>query len=331
MSDEIAPLEAIQSFEPASVARTEALGSTLDFTDAVPTVKSVVDFYRLFPRELVSLLPDTQVQQIQSYSNACWTTIQQMLRFNPSDVANPANERTGLITQLKAQFSDSISTLGPSVAFISAMRRNLSGFESEARDLVDAAKERAREIDQLREQTAKQVEGVLAEVRSVAAEVGVSQQAGYFGDQAIKHADAAAKWQGYTNWTAAALGLFAIATLVGGYWIRPADTYQALQFGLSKLLIFSTIAFMLYLCARTLMAHRHNEVVNRHRQNALLTFNALADAATKPEARDVVLTQASACIYAPQDSGFSKSTGSQPSGSLVEIVPKIMGAEHLGG
>jgi hypothetical protein len=254
-----------------------------------------------------------------------------MLSFNPGNVASPANERSGLIAQLKTQFSEAISTLGPSVAFLSAIRRDVSGFEAETQQLLNAAKERSAEIEQLKVTTAKEAQRVLAEVRSVAAEVGVSQQAGYFGDQASKHADAATSWQTYTNWTAAALVAFAIATLVAGYWVSPTDTYQAFQFGLSKLLVFSTIAFMLYLCARTLMAHRHNEVVNRHRQNALLTFNALADAATKPEARDVVLTQASACIYAPQDSGFSKPASGQTSGSLVEIVPKIMGAEHLGG
>ena len=330
MTEESGSLEALQTFDPGSVARTEALGSSLDFTEAVPIVNSVIEFFRLFPREQIALLPETQSRQLQASADACWGTIQHMLGFNPN-VANPANERSGLISQLHTQFSDAITVLGPSVAFLSAIRRNLSGFEAEARDLVAAAKKHTGEIDQLRAQTAKQVDEVLTEVRSVAAEVGVSQQAGYFGDQAVKHAEAASDWQKYTNWTAVALGSFAIATLVGGYWIRPTDTYQALQFGLSKLLIFSTIAFMLYLCARTLMAHRHNEVVNRHRQNALLTFNALADAASRPEARDVVLTQASACIYAPQDSGFSKPASSQPSGSLVEIVPKIMGAEHLGG
>src|SRR5438045_5114225 len=110
--------------------------------------------------------------------------------------------------------------------------------------------------------------------------------------------------------TAGVLVAFALATWVLGFWIAPTNNYQAVQFCVSKLLIFSTIAFILYLCARTLMAHRHNEVVNRHRQNALLTFNALADATSSPQTREVVLTHASACIYAPQESGFSKPSAS---------------------
>jgi hypothetical protein len=278
---------------------------------------------------LISLLPEQHLRLLKTHADGCWTTIQFMLQFNPGNQQNPAAERNGAIENLNNRFADAISALGPAVAFLSSMQRSLSGFENEARNLLQSLRDKSEEVKQLQKETVQEADRVLAGVRSVAAEAGVSQQAVYFGDQAAKHAQSAADWQKYTNRMAGALGAFAIITWIVGYLIVPENTYQAFQFGLSKVLIFSTLAFMLYLCARTLMAHRHNEVVNRHRQNALLTFNALADAATKPEARDVVLTQASACIYAPQESGFSKSAGNQPGTSLIEIVPKVMGAEHL--
>jgi hypothetical protein len=323
-----ASLEAIQGFTPSTIARTEALGSMFDFTPAVPVVTQVVDYFRLIPKDLVPSLPDGPRNQVQNQADACWGPIQQMMQFAPTNVDNPANARQSLINQLNSQFGDAIGQLGPVVAYLSARLRTSSGAEAEARALLETAKERVEEMGRLERETTEASKRLLGEVRHLASEAGVSQQATYFGDQAGKHATAAGDWQKYTNRTAAALVIFALATWIAGIWLVPENNYQAIQFGISKLLIFSTIAFTLFLCARTLMAHRHNEVVNRHRQNALLTFNALAEAAATPETKDVVLTHASACIYAPQESGFSKTTGTPPSPSLVEVIPRIMGGAH---
>jgi len=208
---------------------------------------------------------------------------------------------------------------------------NTAPIEARASEILERANAAAAQIDALRGATTDQAQRTLAEVRKVAAEAGVSQQATYFDAQANKHSEQADAWQTRTYWTAGVLAVFALAAGVIGYFVVPVNAYQAAQFAISKLLIFSTIAFMLYLSSRTLMAHRHNEVVNRHRQNALLTFNALADAATTEQTRDIVLTHASQCIFAPQESGFSKGAGPQSAPSMVEIVPKVMGAEHIGG
>ncbi len=94
---------------------------------------------------------------------------------------------------------------------------------------------------------------------------------------------------------------------------------------LSKLLIFAVLAYMLLLCARNFLAHKHNSIVNKHRQNALLTFKALADAASKEDQRDVVLTYAAACIFSPQETGYTKSGGAQlelPT-NIIQAIPRI--------
>ncbi len=68
--------------------------------------------------------------------------------------------------------------------------------------------------------------------------------------------------------------------------------------------IFVVMAYMLLLFARNFLAHKHNAIVNKHRQNALLTFKALVDAAGGEERRDVILTYAAACIFSPTGNGI---------------------------
>jgi hypothetical protein len=85
---------------------------------------------------------------------------------------------------------------------------------------------------------------------------------------------------------------------------------------------------MLLLFSRNYLAHKHNSIVNKHRQNALLTFKAIVDAAGTEERRDVILTYAAACIFSPQETGYTKpSTGGQSELPLniIQAIPKMVG------
>ena len=96
----------------------------------------------------------------------------------------------------------------------------------------------------------------------------------------------------------------------------------------SKILIFSVISFILYLSARNFLSHKHNAVVNRHRQNALMTYKALVEAAgEKQQASEAVLLHAAACIYAPQPTGYAGG-GSDVQGatSVIELLSKPLSA-----
>ncbi len=97
---------------------------------------------------------------------------------------------------------------------------------------------------------------------------------------------------------------------------------------MSKVLIFGVIAYMLVLCARNFLSHKHNGIVNRHRQNALLTFKSLTDAASGEDRRDIVLTHAAACIFSPQDTGYTRGPSGQDNSpaKLFEVLPKLSGS-----
>ncbi len=175
---------------------------------------------------------------------------------------------------------------------------------------------------------------ILDEVRKVAAEQGVSQQASYFAEESKNHETQANQWRKWTIWTAVGLGVYAIISAVVHKlpWLAPTTNYEAFQLGLSKVLIFVVIGYMLILFARNFLTHTHNAIVNKHRQNALLTFNSLVDAAGGEERRDVILTYAAACIFSPQETGYTKGSAgsSEMPMSIIQALPKLAsgGAPH---
>jgi hypothetical protein len=78
-----------------------------------------------------------------------------------------------------------------------------------------------------------------------------------------------------------------------------------------KQLLFTVISCMLLLSAGDCLSHTHNSIVNKHRHNVLMNFEALTAAAKGGPAKDIVLTDAVACIVAPQEPGYAKSSSSQ--------------------
>ena len=78
---------------------------------------------------------------------------------------------------------------------------------------------------------------------------------------------------------------------------------QSVQMAIPKLFVFSVLLATVW-CGKTYRAYRHNAVVNRHRQNALATFQTFAKAAVDQATKDAVLLQATQCIFSQQPTGY---------------------------
>jgi len=117
----------------------------------------------------------------------------------------------------------------------------------------------------------------------------------------------------------------ALTSLLARRWVPLAaqNATENVQLLAGKILIFAVLSYGILLCARSYYANQHNAVVNRHRQDALLTYQALVEACTDPAKRDAVLQQAAACIFGPQSTGFTKDAISEAPSlkNVVELLP----------
>jgi hypothetical protein len=165
---------------------------------------------------------------------------------------------------------------------------------------------------------------ILEEVRATAAEAGVSQQAIFFKEAADSHENEASTWRKITVRLAWATGLFALGSMFIHRvpFLRPETTYDTVQIAVSKILVFGVLTYMLYLGAKNFLSHKHNSIINRHRQQALQTFQALVDAAADSGKSDIVLTHAASCIFSPQSTGYAAeaSGNGPPMKTVVELV-----------
>ena len=88
---------------------------------------------------------------------------------------------------------------------------------------------------------------------------------------------------------------------------------------------FFLTPFLLYFCARACQSHMHNATVNKHRYNALRTFELFKDQGTVEGATyDALLLYVAQAIFAPQRTGF---IGKDP--AVSAMTPAIRIARDL--
>ncbi|PHS22477.1 MAG: hypothetical protein COA84_12680 [Robiginitomaculum sp.] len=327
-------LKAIQNLKVDELARREDLGKSLNFEAAKEPAQNIVNLFKMIPVEDIGLLPDTMKNSINQQVIVIADIISQIIGFDVDEQENPADARTVLIAQLNDVYEQTFHNIYTQIAFLGAQSRDTSKLKDELNNLLSNTKNSSEELLIKIESNSQKSEELLQSMRTAAAEQGVSKEASFFKKESEKHDKSALKWALLTFFFVATFAALAATT----FFFRNSplfvvtSTPDAINLVVSKLIVFSALGYALFLSARNFMANRHNAIVNKHRQNALLTFKALVNAAKGEERQDIILEQAAKCIYAPLETGYAKQVNSNPGSgmhTLLRLLPGVSGG-HSG-
>ena len=316
-------LERMQSFDAMDLPREKELGTILNFKNAVEPATRLIDLYKRIPATVLVDFPVTELDQILKQANNDYNRLNEILSFK---AGQPIETRDSLIEQLRGSYQQSFKVLHPFISYASFKSADFQRLETEARAMIQSVQDQGAKVAAELEKKQEEAEKILTDIRKAAAEQGVSQQAVYFQQAEKEHEKQAKTWLIATICLAVAMTLYAVASLfIHKIPLLRSDTvYGSIQLGVSKTLVFAVISYMLYLCARNYLANKHNSIVNKHRQNALMTYKAILNAAKDIEQKEVILTHAASCIFGPQNTGYSRGAGDKsPSAkSVVGLLTK---------
>jgi hypothetical protein len=92
----------------------------------------------------------------------------------------------------------------------------------------------------------------------------------------------------------------------------------------SRILIFTVLTIGVTVCIRNYKAHKHNEVLNKHRYNALVTFETFTTGASgDPQTKSAVLLEATHTIFSNQNTGYGNEGEVEAVSKIIEIVKDI--------
>ena len=314
----------IQSFQSEKLVQSGRLGES-SFDAAVKPAQRVVSLFKQLPSESLDYFPDAELNVVKSQANSLHQIFDEILSFDVNE-GDVRNRQAQYVDRLKEAYQGYFTRLYPLISYSMARTVNFGHLEQQGRAAVQEIRDQTDRLMHEMKGQKESADGILEDVRKTAAERGVSQEANYFKEEADAHKQESKNWRCWTVVMAVLVGLYGVSTLFLHKipWITPENTNEIIQFAVGKVLVFFVLAYMLGICAKNFLSNRHNEIVNRHRQNALMTYKSLFDAGGTPEARDVILNHAASSVYRLHDTGYTKTgdNSGSSSSSVVEVLPR---------
>lgn len=272
----------------------------------------------------ISLIPNTVGDQFIASITQAGKTVERMRTFNIETAGNPTGVRDEIVNQVKVHAEHLLTTTQGWIAFLAYQK-------GDVQKNIDALSKSVKDANQILEQSKtdvatknKEIADIVTAAREASASAGVGVFTSDFDGQASSLETDAAKWLKYTLW-------FAITTLCVAFISiyvpidSKATNAQIFQYMTSKMVVLLVLLTATIWCGRIYKALKHQITVNKHRANALKTFQAFVKAASNDNTRDAVLIETTRSIFASSPSGYLGTTDA-PSDSGSKILEIIKGS-----
>jgi hypothetical protein len=301
----------LDEFDPRVLGRMNPMFSHSNFSE-------LGDLFQTLEKCELYFLPQSELQRIRRWAELALELFERTKMANiPPTQGQELNERCEVL------YNECFSPISSAIAYWTTKKLDVKNQIGEAEDSVKRIGEKET-----------QVENMVRALQERVQKASVADEAKHFRDEAKSHRKASYLWLG----AAVGLGCVTLALAWNSYVtydqflrrmiddngvaISPA---QSIQLGLAKLLFFSLLVGSTIWCARIYRAHQHNYVLNKHRQNALSTFDSFISSAQDAQTKSAVLLQATQAIFVMQPTGYvsqEMESGSVP--QVVEIVKTVV-------
>ena len=321
-----AALDKLSQIDAKSLVRKDELGAQLCFEDGLPYFQRTLTLFSDLSALPLDSLSYTDMSELTAVAEKALNEFTIISKFSVETYPeNTIGRRNQLIVNFSNQYNQYHKIVAPRLAYLVAKEMDIGALKAKADDIVqDLEQSIAEHMHKLQERESK-ADGILESMRKAAGEAGVSAHAFHFAEEAKAQAKGASGWLVVTVAVALATLLFAGYTI--HFYAQEAESLSiqhSIQIGIAKLIAFSVFYFGLIWSGRNYRAQRHNYVVNKHRQNALSTFDAFVKAAGDEATKDAVLLRATEAIFTPGASGYI--TGeSEPQGTshILEVLRQV--------
>jgi hypothetical protein len=319
-------LDQILDSEPERLARISDFGAELSFAECVPVIKRIIELFRDAKEGLD--VEELSLEALQRINSSADSTIVLFRAFSEFSLTQPPNrnllaDRTQLVNRAWDHYNQLFRDIAPIIAFCSTKQGQIDHLNRQALEMVDTINKELTHLQAVR----AQADSTLELVKGLAQQAGVSQHAVVFAEEARSHR-IASRW-----WLGATAALTALTGWAGVHFyqvsVDASKTYsgqQAVQAAVAKVALLSILFTATLWVGRMYRSHRHNAVVNKHRSNALRTFETFVNATKDDSTKNAVLIKATECIFSPQQTGYiSHEAETGGVAQVVEIVRGIAG------
>ena len=305
----------IASTDPKSFGNVTKGRTSVELPEVVPIIQRIVSFFaRVTPGD-IEVIPDNQrhvfsgeIANVQSAFQSIWN-----LEYQEGNQAE--DHLRGVYHRVRSQLTP----------FVPPDTLDAAGSKADIQRLIRSANEAKDATERVKDEA----ETVLADVRDLAKEQGVTQHARIFRDASEEYEKKKKPWLlAFGILSSLALGGAVLLIVLGP--TGSGDLGMAIQTTATKLFAFAVLSYTILLAGRGYRAAAHNEIINRHRFNALRSFQAFVDGASDEATKNAVLVQATHSIFSHRPSGFGQQENdTMPPSHTLELTRAVLG-DHKG-
>jgi hypothetical protein len=293
----------------------EDLGTELNFVDSMPYIQRTFGYYKeLLDEEILARLPISILESIFNAVNQMNDALGRVARFSVTneEVPSISNEHKIISKNIYDKWELNYERIVPHLAFHKPQIEydKLLSIDSEISERLETLEERAKEVVENVEREQEALIRIANSIRDDYQKKGIAEEAIHFQAEAKAHRNSAWFWLCTSSLLVVGIVLFTLLLiddlfkLPGDMQFKDLTLAQTLQLSIPKLVIYSTLYFALLAANRSFRAHRHNYVINRHRLNALNTFDEFIDGTKDETTKNAVLLRATEAIFSSNPSGY---------------------------
>ena len=312
-------IKALSELKTSEYVRIETLGEKYGFKEAEDLFHQIKNLFGQLIDYDLSVIPAQRLDSINDHIDRIMNAFKNIKEFDPDQPKN--GDKPTLIKNLDESYSNFFVLITPIIGYLSSSFGFMKMLKSDADSALKDINGRRKEIEKQKKEFDNQTEQIIKSLKDSAAESGVTRHSKIFADEADDHKTLAFRWfLGMLFFICfACFVVYLIWDLVPK--MDNPNLYQVIQYTLLKIIVFSVLYYLLLFIIRNYNAHRHNYIVNKHRQNALSSFETFVNSTTNPEIKDAVLLQTTQSIFSAQVSGYLKNEGDESNpNKFIEII-----------
>lgn len=308
----------ISSYKVADLLREE-LGSELSFINGATMIESYINFFKNLANCNFNEIPVQQINSIAAQAAEAKVLLDQLKTFSlQAYPSNPIATRDQFLRNIQNNYSSALDSLS-SITNYFKPKQTFENYETEAKSNLEEIRLLKAELLSTKDSVGKELTEILETARQTVSEIGVASHAIHFKNEAADNLKES------KNWLIALICMIVI-TIGWGiicFFISPFSekSTDIVQFTVAKLIIISGLYFALSMITKNYKAHRHNYIVNKHKQNSLNSFEAFVKGAGEDlQTKNAVLISATQSIFSAQPSGYSLQDNESEPSKIIEIL-----------
>lgn len=313
-------LNLLEQLSEKDLVRQQELGDQLSFQIGKPEFEKIFDLFMPLKDADLSSVSLQILSEFNSQLESAVSKLGGVLKFNAKHT-NPAQLRDSLINEIKNAHHSCFQSVIPIYAYINFQNHSKEDPSKQVSTLMGGLLQEKRNLENSGREMLNEIQNILERSRQAVGELGVAQFSKIFQEESKRHAVVARRW------LIASICVMVVLVCIGSIFLffskyTDSNTPYLIHLAVTKLLVITVLFYALNLCSKNYKSHTHNSILNKHRQNALNTFETFVKSSEgDSQTKNAVLLEATRTIFSNQQTGYlnNENEGEFPS-RIIEII-----------